>query len=47
MDIDREVELLCEEIKRLGTTNADGKICVKFKTLMDDDKCSNICASPL
>lgn len=42
MDVNHEVKLLIEEIKRLGTPNADGKISVKFGTLFHDEKCANL-----
>jgi len=42
MNIDHEVEMLVDEMKRLGKPNADGKISVKFGTLFADDRCANI-----
>lgn len=31
-----------EEIKRLGSPNADGQMTVKFGILFNDDRCANI-----
>ncbi|KAK3106027.1 hypothetical protein FSP39_011228 [Pinctada imbricata] len=42
MNVDHEVKLLIEEIKRLGSPGADGNVCVTFGTLFADDKCANI-----
>ncbi|XP_072020101.1 costars family protein ABRACL-like [Amphiura filiformis] len=42
MDVAHEVTLLVEEIKRLGTEDADGKYNVTFGTLFNDDRCANI-----
>merc|ERR1712072_786835 len=42
MNVAHEVTLLVEEMKRLGTENADGKISVTFGVLFSDDRCSNI-----
>ena len=42
MDVNHEVKLLIEEIKRLGAPNADGKIEVTFGVLFRDDKCANL-----
>ncbi|KAM4771691.1 costars family protein ABRACL [Rhinophrynus dorsalis] len=42
MNVDHEVNLLVEEIRRLGTTGADGKLSVKFGVLFADDKCANL-----
>ncbi|XP_063078967.1 costars family protein ABRACL [Engraulis encrasicolus] len=42
MNVEHEVSLLVEEIRRLGTENADGKISVKFGVLFNDDKCANL-----
>lgn len=42
MNISHEVELLVEEIKRLGSPNADGQMTVKFGILFNDDRCANI-----
>ncbi|MCI4395893.1 hypothetical protein PGIGA_G00197200 [Pangasianodon gigas] len=42
MDVDHEVTLLVNEIHRLGSKNADGKISVKFGVLFNDDKCANL-----
>ena len=37
-----EVELLVEEMKRLGAANAEGQISVTFGVLFRDDKCANL-----
>ncbi|XP_037607088.1 costars family protein ABRACL [Sebastes umbrosus] len=42
MNVDHEVGLLKEEIKRLGSENADGKYTVTFGVLFNDDRCANI-----
>lgn len=42
MNVQHEVELLIEEIKRLGAPDASGKISVNFGTLFSDDRCANI-----
>ncbi|XP_069464212.1 costars family protein ABRACL [Ambystoma mexicanum] len=42
MNVDHEVGLLVEEIHRLGTKGADGKLRVKFGVLFADDKCANL-----
>uniref|UniRef100_A0ABI7X2B7 Costars family protein ABRACL n=7 Tax=Felidae TaxID=9681 RepID=A0ABI7X2B7_FELCA len=42
MNVDHEVNLLVEEIHRLGSKNADGKLSVKFGVLFQDDKCANL-----
>lgn len=42
MNVDHEVKLLIEEIKRLGAANASGQIVVKFGVLFKDDKCANL-----
>ncbi|XP_053502566.1 costars family protein ABRACL [Ictalurus furcatus] len=42
MNVDHEVKLLVNEIHRLGSKNADGKISVKFGVLFNDDKCANL-----
>jgi len=34
--------MLVEEINRLGSPNADGKMSVKFGVLFADDRCANI-----
>lgn len=43
MDVDKEIAVLKEEIIRLGTLQSDGRTCVKFKKLFDDERCSNLC----
>lgn len=42
MNVEHEVNLLVEELKRLGTENADGQYVVKFGVLFSDDRCANI-----
>ncbi|XP_007531554.1 costars family protein ABRACL [Erinaceus europaeus] len=42
MNVDHEVNLLVEEIHRLGSKNADGKLSVKFGVLFGDDRCANL-----
>lgn len=42
MNVEHEVGLLVDEIRRLGNTNADGKISVKFGVLFNDDHCANL-----
>ena len=42
MNVDHEVELLVEEIKRLGSPNADGLTTVSFGVLFRDDRCANL-----
>ena len=42
MDVEHEVKLLVQEMKRLGSPNADGQISVKFGVLFSDDRCANI-----
>ncbi|KAL9968168.1 hypothetical protein ACROYT_G026508 [Oculina patagonica] len=42
MNVEHEVKLLVQEIKRLGSPNADGQIAVKFGVLFNDDRCANI-----
>ncbi|KAM3602903.1 uncharacterized protein V6R79_013171 [Siganus canaliculatus] len=42
MNVAHEVELLVEEIQRLGTKNANGQTTVKFGVLFNDDRCANI-----
>ncbi|XP_058469095.1 costars family protein ABRACL [Solea solea] len=42
MNVDHEVKLLVEEIRRLGTKNADGQTSVTFGMLFHDDRCANI-----
>lgn len=41
MDVDHEISLLKEEIKRLGEEK-DGLWTVKFGVLFKDEKCANI-----
>jgi len=42
MDVNHEVKLLIQEMKRLGSPNADGQVVVKFGVLFSDDKCANL-----
>ncbi|CAL1534809.1 unnamed protein product [Lymnaea stagnalis] len=42
MNVEHEIGLLVEEIKRLGTAGAGGKTEVTFGTLFNDDRCANI-----
>lgn len=42
MNVDHEIKLLVQEIKRLGSPNADGNISVKFGILFSDDRCANL-----
>ncbi|XP_078505495.1 costars family protein ABRACL [Lissotriton helveticus] len=42
MNVQHEVQLLVEEIQRLGTKGADGQYRVKFGVLFADDRCANL-----
>ncbi|TNN60642.1 Costars family protein ABRACL [Liparis tanakae] len=42
MNVDHEVQMLVEEIHRLGTKGADGQTKVAFGVLFQDDRCANI-----
>ena len=42
MNVEHEVKLLIEEIKRLGSPNEEGKISVRFGVLFSDEKCANL-----
>ena len=42
MNVAHEVELLVQEIKRLGQQNSDGQYVVKFGVLFSDDRCANL-----
>ena len=42
MNVGHEVDLLVQEIKRLGKPNVDGKMVVKFGVLFTDEKCANL-----
>ncbi|GAB0186767.1 costars family protein ABRACL [Grus japonensis] len=42
MNVEHEINLLVEEIRRLGTKNADGQVSVKFGVLFADEKCANL-----
>jgi len=44
MNVEHEVKLLVEELKRLanGNRGPDGKLRVKFGVLFNDDRCANL-----
>lgn len=42
MNVSHEIDLLVEEIQRLGSKNANGQTTVKFGVLFSDDRCANI-----
>ncbi|KAG7460959.1 hypothetical protein MATL_G00204410 [Megalops atlanticus] len=42
MNVDHEITLLIEQIRRLGSKNADGNYSVKFGVLFNDDECANL-----
>ncbi|KAG9347530.1 hypothetical protein JZ751_005098 [Albula glossodonta] len=42
MNVEHEITLLTEQIRRLGSKNADGKFSVKFGVLFKDDECANL-----
>ncbi|XP_063297278.1 costars family protein ABRACL [Pelobates fuscus] len=42
MNVEHEVGLLVEEIRRLGSIGEDGKLSVTFGVLFADDKCANL-----
>ena len=42
MNVEHEIELLVNEIQRLGSPNPDGQISVKFGVLFNDDRCANL-----
>lgn len=42
MNVAHEVELLIDEIKRLGTKGDDGLYSVTFGVLFNDEQCANI-----
>ncbi|XP_046563641.1 costars family protein ABRACL-like [Haliotis rubra] len=42
MNVEHEVGLLKDEIKRLGSPGPDGNVCVTFGVLFNDDRCANI-----
>ncbi|KJE93906.1 hypothetical protein CAOG_04623 [Capsaspora owczarzaki ATCC 30864] len=42
MNVDHEIGLLKEEIKRLGAKNASGQYSVKYGVLFKDDRVANI-----
>ncbi|KAM9005976.1 costars family protein ABRACL [Sminthopsis crassicaudata] len=42
MNVEHEISLLVEEMQRLGTRGADGKLSVKFGVLFQDDRCANL-----
>lgn len=42
MNVEHEITLLKEEMKRLGSPNSDGNVSVTFGVLFNDDRCANI-----
>jgi len=42
MNVEEEVKLLAEEIRRLGTKQSDGTVNVTFGQLFHDDRCANL-----
>jgi len=42
MNVEKEVQELVVEIKRLGQKNADGQYVVKFGVIFNDTRCANI-----
>ena len=42
MDVNHEIKLLVEEIKRLGAPNSEDLVVVTFGTLFKDDRCANL-----
>ncbi|XP_067686768.1 costars family protein ABRACL-like [Haliotis asinina] len=42
MNVEHEIGLLKEEIKRLGSPGPDGNVQVTFGVLFKDDRCANI-----
>ena len=43
MNVEHEIKLLIDEIKRLGVENSENKTwMVKYGVLFSDDKCANI-----
>ncbi|GFN93090.1 costars family protein abracl [Plakobranchus ocellatus] len=42
MNVEHEVNLLVEEINRLGKPGPEGKMQVTFGELFNDDRCANI-----
>lgn len=42
MNVEHEVKLLIEEIKRLGTKGDDGLYSVTFGVIFEDEQCANI-----
>ncbi|KAJ8396185.1 hypothetical protein AAFF_G00020520 [Aldrovandia affinis] len=42
MNVEHEITLLTEQIRRLGSQNAEGKFSVKFGVLFKDDECANL-----
>jgi hypothetical protein len=42
LEFKEQVELLLQEMERLGTRGSDGKLKCKFGDLIKDDRCSNI-----
>ncbi|KAJ8270685.1 hypothetical protein GJAV_G00118030 [Gymnothorax javanicus] len=42
MNVDHEITLLSQQIRRLGSKNAEGRYSVKFGVLFNDDECANL-----
>ena len=42
MNVEHEVQLLVQEIKRLSSPSTDGQMVIKFGVLFSDDKCANL-----
>ncbi|CAL4185410.1 unnamed protein product, partial [Meganyctiphanes norvegica] len=42
MNVEHEVTLLIEHIKRLGTESSEGQYSVEFGVLFNDDECANV-----
>ncbi|XP_053300738.1 costars family protein ABRACL [Pleuronectes platessa] len=42
MNVAHEIDLLVQEIQRLGSKNDLGQTTVKFGVLFSDDRCANI-----
>ncbi|CAM1324798.1 Uncharacterised protein g8789 [Pycnogonum litorale] len=42
MNVDKDVSILTEQIKRLGSENDSGQITVKFGVLFNDDQIANL-----
>ncbi|KAJ7571179.1 hypothetical protein O6H91_01G153200 [Diphasiastrum complanatum] len=42
MNVEEDIQLLAQEIRRLGTPRPDGSVSVKFGVLFTDDRCANL-----